>query len=197
MCDLVYTAIFVKGKSGFKVHYYQDLINIFNACFAVTFNTRLVKGDKEPLYLPANASQPYHAIYFAHDYFSSALHECAHWFIAGNTRRLLEDYGYWYIPDGRNENQQESFEQVEVKPQALEWILSAAARYRFVFSFDNLSGEMIDGANFKRAVSQQVMKYCKQGLPPRAELFRQKLCTFYGTSVDINSNSMLQESICV
>jgi len=64
-------------------HCYQDLIKLFNQCFAESHNTRLEKGGDEPIYLPADASRSYHVIYFAHGFFSSALHECAHWLIAG------------------------------------------------------------------------------------------------------------------
>lgn len=161
------------------IHQYQDLINIFNACFASSYNTRLIKGEAEPLYLPANSDQSYHAIYFAHGFFSSALHECAHWFIAGKMRRNYEDYGYWYIPDGRNVEQQALFQQVEVKPQAIELLLSCAANYRFHFSIDNLSGAPGDSAMFKKAVLDQAMRYHQEGLPKRAALFCKRICQFY------------------
>ena len=166
------------------MHNYQDLITIFNNCFAVEYNTRLIKGETEPLYVPANANQPYHAIFFAHGFFASALHECAHWLIAGDARRKLEDFGYWYVPDGRTALQQEQFMRVEVKPQAMEWILSQATGHRFRVSSDNING--VNGAEsdvtaFKQAVYQQVKEYCEQGLFVRAEIFRNALCHFYGT----------------
>jgi elongation factor P hydroxylase len=169
-----------------KAHHYQDLINIFNECFALTHNTRLVKGGDEPLYLPANENQPYHAIYFARGFFSSALHECAHWFIAGEKRRLQEDYGYWYVPDGRNAKQQEHFQLVEAKPQAIEWILSIAAGYRFVLSIDNLNGEEFNSIEFKNRIYKQVINFYQKGLPPRAELFRKRLSCFYETDEDVS-----------
>ena len=90
------------------IHAYQDLIIIFNQRFANEFNTRLVKGEDEPLYSPASESCDYHQIIFAHGYYASALHEIAHWCIAGEERRLLEDFGYWYQPDGRNEQEQKT-----------------------------------------------------------------------------------------
>ncbi len=160
------------------MHHYQDLIQIFNHCFESTYNTRLVKGDNEPIYLPADKNRPYHAIYFAHGYFSSALHECAHWLIAGDERRKLTDYGYWYEPDGRNAEQQAFFQQVEIKPQALEWVLSIAAGYRFQLSIDNLNGEALDTGDFKYAIRQQVLTYLRS-MPPRATLFYNELRHFY------------------
>lgn len=38
-----------------NTHHYEQLIEIFNGCFADEFNTRLIKGDDEPIYLPADA----------------------------------------------------------------------------------------------------------------------------------------------
>ncbi len=35
-----------------STHHYEQLIEIFNSCFADEFNTRLIKGDDEPIYLP-------------------------------------------------------------------------------------------------------------------------------------------------
>ena len=163
-------------------HLYQDLITLFNECFADVYNTRLVKGEDEPVYLPADKERDYNAIYFAHGYYSSALHEISHWLIAGDERRKLEDFGYWYVPDGRTAEQQKVFEQVEVKPQAIEWILSVAAGYRFHISADNLNGEATDASEFKQAVFAQVKAYGLQGLPERAEQLRKKLSGFYRTS---------------
>lgn len=165
------------------MHHYQDLINIFNDCFTAEYNTQLVKGGDEPLYLPANENQPYHALFFAHGFFSSALHECAHWLIAGAERRKLVDFGYWYAPDGRTAEEQLLFQHVEVKPQALEWILSVATGHPFRVSIDNLDGEESETELFKQAVYEQVIKYCQQGLSKRAAYFRSALCRFYGTPV--------------
>ena len=80
----------------------------------------MIRGDDEPLYLPADKNFTYHQIIFAHGYYASALHEISHWCMAGKQRRLLEDFGYWYMPDGRDVDQQKTFEQVEIKPQAKE-----------------------------------------------------------------------------
>lgn len=160
-------------------HDYRDLMQLFDRCFYADYNTRLCKGGDEPIYLPADSERSYHAIYFAHGFYSSALHEIAHWLIAGPQRRLLEDFGYWYTPDGRNATQQALFEQVEVKPQATEWILADAAGFRFRVSADNLNGEVTDNSAFKHAVYQQVKTYLNQGLPERTGRLREALCAFY------------------
>lgn len=178
------------SKSG--AFHYQDLIDIFARCFAKRYNTRLVAGRNEPFYLPAqvpmpaeyDATQPvfdYHQVVFAHGFYASALHEIAHWCIAGERRRQYFDYGYWYAPDGRDEVQQQAFEQVEQKPQALEWLFADAAGFGFQVSVDNLSGIEVDRAAFTQRVAAQKAAYLSQGLPTRAAMFRAALSEFYGT----------------
>lgn len=180
------------------MHQYQDLIRIFNECFFEKYNTQLVKGLDEPLYLPEDKNRPHNELHFAHGFFSSALHEISHWLIAGERRRKLLDFGYWYAPDGRSVEQQKLFQIVEIKPQAIEWILSEATGYHFQISVDNLNGPDSDAEDFKRAIYQQIKHYCEQGLPARAEMFRRALCCFYGTpfllnldDFDANSHSKL------
>lgn len=163
-------------------HRYQDLINIFEETFFAEFNTRLVKGTDEPIYLPANEQFSYHRIIFAHGFYASALHEVSHWCLAGKNRRLKEDFGYWYLPDGRNTEQQDKFEQAEMKPQAIEWALSVACNKVFDVSVDNLNGKAEpDRLAFKAKVFQQVQCYLQQGFPPQAQQLIKALCVFYKT----------------
>lgn len=180
-----YPSIRLCRVSLIVMHDYQDLINIFNSCFFERYNTRLVKGDDEPIYLPADENRPHNELYFAHGFFASALHESSHWLIAGAGRRKLIDFGYWYAPDGRSPAQQSLFQSVEVKPQAMEWILSQAANFRFRVSVDNLNGEESDTSAFKQAVYNQVKTYCEQGLPARGHAFRLALSTFYQTDPEL------------
>lgn len=178
------------------MHQYEDLITLFNHCFFVKYNTQLVKGTDEPLYLPADGkNQQHNLLFFAHGFFASALHECSHWLIAGENRRKEVDFGYWYVPDGRTSEQQELFQSVEIKPQAMEWILSIAANYRFRVSIDNLNGTEADTSSFKLAVYQQVKKYCEQGLPLRAETFYRSLCHFYGSTPILNIENFDLETL--
>lgn len=150
-------------------HQAQTLIALFNATFLKTQRTQLVCCEPEPIYRPADETHPYHRIFFAHGFFASALHEIAHWCIAGKQRRLLEDFGYWYEPDGRSAERQVEFEKVEVKPQALEWIFSQAARFPFQFSADNLALNNQPSPAFKQAVLEQVKNYLTHGLPQDAQ----------------------------
>lgn len=170
-------------ESGAAIaHRYEDLIHIFNDCFARRYNTRLVLGQQEPIYLPVDDEVSYNRIVFAHGFFSSALHEISHWCVAGHERRKQVDFGYWYAPDGRNAEQQREFEKVEVKPQALEWIFSKACHKPFRVSADNLNGEPTNIEPFKASVYQQVVTYCDAGLPEDADIFRHALCRAYQQS---------------
>lgn len=149
-------------------HWVYDLVSLFNGLFQESEQTILVPGADEPIYLPKQSGQCYHEIHSRHDYFASALHEIAHWCIAGPQRKQMVDFGYWYEPDGRSEEQQSLFEKVEVKPQALEWIISNAAGFRFRVSIDNLKGGELNCEPFKEAVFAQVLRYCEKGIPSLA-----------------------------
>ena len=95
---------------------------------------------------------------FAHGFYASALHEIAHWLVAGDKRRLLEDYsGDRDCPDGRDKQKQAEFENVEIKPQAIEWLLSTAAGFEFNVSVDNLNGEQTCRFDFQQRVHEQVL----------------------------------------
>ncbi len=157
-----------------------QLISLFNGRFENSLRTQLCGGGDEPIYLPASDPQSFHKIIFTRDYFSSALHEVAHWCVAGAARRKLVDFGYWYAPDGRSAVQQQEFERVEVKPQAFEWIFSRACNIRFRVSADNLTAGASPSVEFKNAIAVQAQVWCEQGLPPRPLLFASALSEFYG-----------------
>ena len=164
----------------------ERLERVFNECFALTCNTRLLGGADEPLYQPARVQGQYHALCYRQDYFASALHEVSHWCIAGAQRRQQLDFGYWYAPEGRCAKQQVAFEAVECKPQALEWYFSKACDYRFQVSADNLelaNAGAHDGAVFQHAVLQQALAWRKAGLPARAAVFYRALCSEFHTAI--------------
>lgn len=168
----------------------NTLIELFNQTFIPLRNTQLVCCEDEPIYRPADPgnNQLHHRIIFAHGFFASALHEIAHWCIAGHKRRLLEDFGYWYQPDGRSPEQQAEFEKVEVKPQALEWIFAMSAGFPFVFSADNLSGNVGPSENFQQNVLNQVQIYLTQGLPEDAQIWSQILLKHYQPGYRLSTN---------
>ncbi len=168
-------------------HHYNELVHLFNALFQPSHRTILVPGDDEPEYLPADGQCRWNRVIFAHGFYASALHEISHWCIAGARRRQLVDYGYWYEPDGRSTQVQQLFEQVEARPQALEWIFSMAAGSPFNLSLDNLEGDCSGlKERFADRVFEHAQSYLDQGLPERAERFTRGLVHWYGRDSDFH-----------
>ena len=154
------------------------LIALFNTLFADQ-EVILVRGTGEPEYFPAKDNQPAR-IEFAHGFFQSALHELSHFFIAGERRRQLSDFGYWYAPDGRTEAQQQAFERVEIKPQALECLFTLACRRPFQVSQDNLFATFdTSTSTFAQDVYQQAKAYIAEPhvIPRDAKILLQALLT--------------------
>ncbi len=153
---------------------------VFAACFAggdadPVERARLVRGGDEPLFLPAGRGRALAEIAYARDLAQSCLHEAAHWLIASAARRRLVDYGYWYVPDGRDAQQQERFERAEIEVQALESILADAAGVRFNLSCDNLACAG-PSADFATAVAQAA-RVRRRSLSPRQERFASALAS--------------------
>jgi len=165
----------------------KELVKLFNHLFLDSENTRLEVGAEEPFYKAASERTPA-IIYSRADFFSSALHELAHWCIAGPERRKLDDFGYWYEPEGRTQKQQIAFEKVEIKPQALEWLFSLASNHVFNFSADNLSQSAVASETFKIAVRTQAKDYLEKGMPQRARQLFNGLNEYYrqARTVEIN-----------
>ena len=148
------------------------LMTVFNTLFAHQHVT-LIRGEHEPEYFPATDHKPAR-IQFAHGFFSSAMHELSHWCIAGSKRRGLIDFGYWYAPDGRSAAQQQQFEQLEVRPQALEYLFTLACNRPFQVSQDNLFADFdTSSSTFATDVYHQAAHYIDspQQLPRDAKLW--------------------------
>lgn len=146
------------------------LIQVFNRAFA-HHCVKLVRGQGEPEYFPATDME-FARIEFAHGFFQSALHELSHWSLAGARRRTLPDFGYWYAPDGRNEAQQHTFEQVEIKPQAIECLFTLMCGKTFRVSQDNLDADFdTSNSTFAIDVFHQATRYINnpQSLPTDAQ----------------------------
>jgi elongation factor P hydroxylase len=180
-------------------HNCDDLIVLFEKTFLLSHRTRLLGGGEEPEYIPAIDINSEHTIVFTRDYFASALHEIAHWCIAGERRRQLPDYGYWYAPDGRTADQQKKFEQVEAKPQALEWLFSRACGSIFKLSADNLDGDADITDSFKKSVLQEAKRYClnvnSANDESRAVTFAKALAGDYGSSFSFSPDAFLLDHL--
>lgn len=152
------------------------LEKIFSDCFRAEFSTVLEGGAPEPLYRPSpDPTRSPHRVLYRDDFFASALHETAHWCLAGPKRREVEDYGYWYVEDGRSLDEQVEFERVEAKPQALEWIFADACAFEFHLSADNLESGVTSSGRFEVAVRAEKENFLQVGLPKRAQMFHAAL----------------------
>lgn len=153
----------------------DDIISVFSRLFSASHHTVLVGGANEPLYEPAKDAEPARII-FKEDFVASALHELAHWCIAGAERRKQVDYGYWYVPD-RSGEAQSRFEEAEATPQAMEWVLSVAAGVPFRVSVDNVGAPLASSCHFRHQVRSAVMDRLECGLGLRARRLADELAT--------------------
>lgn len=157
---------------------------VFAQCFLQSENTLLCGGADEPLYAPSTQLGEPHRLWFREDYFASALHETAHWCIAGAARRQQVDFGYWYAAEGRDPVAQAAFESVEVRPQALEWCFSIACGFPFRISTDNLAAEGAEAGDhsaFESAVRREALRLAGATLPRRAAVFFRALQAEFDT----------------
>jgi len=153
----------------------RQIAGCFNATLGRQHHVRLVGGAAEPLYLPGEGG--FATIRYTRDYPASALHELAHWCIAGPQRRRLVDYGYWYVPPPRTPAFQAAFGRVEVPVQALEYRLSDACGLPFRVSVDDVDAPPDSGTGFAAAV-QRAAGAPESSLPCRARALLAVLVDF-------------------
>ncbi|WP_422381821.1 elongation factor P hydroxylase [Marinicellulosiphila megalodicopiae] len=96
-------------------------------------------GADEPFYKAAKNNDKAKIIYRS-NYPRSLLHELSHYCLAGNRRRNIDDFGYWYSPCGRSFEEQQRFELVEARPQGLEKVMCELVGLKFSPSLDDFSG---------------------------------------------------------
>lgn len=156
----------------------KDIELIFDSQFRKQYQTILRGGFDEPFYKASDLSQVDHCIGYRSDFLASALHEVAHWCVAGESRRLKDDYGYWYIPDGRTREEQLLFFQAEALPQALEkYFHKCIGSHLFHLSIDNLHGLVSrqEELEFAAQVEIHYQKCIRGDLPIRGKVFSQAL----------------------
>jgi len=145
-----------------------EWVEHLNNAVLINHGTLLIGGFPEPYYKAAGTTS-LAEVQFTRDYERSALHELGHWCIAGKQRRLVNDYDYWYVPDGRSDEQQRLFFDVEVRPQALEKYFCSALTLPFDISVDNLGNRPQSGVDeFSDRVDEQYSRYQVEGFPSRA-----------------------------
>jgi elongation factor P hydroxylase len=160
------------------------ICSCFNNEFTSEFNVSLIGGADEPDYVPPQGRAT-GMIYCREDFASSALHEAAHWCVAGAARRALRDYGYGYAPPPRTAAAQAEFFRVERLPQALECWFSLQLGIDFRASADDPTLPLAQLAEFERQVRTRAANFEvpklglnlseAPGLPLRARRFGDSL----------------------
>tara|TARA_A100001037_G_C15007793_1_gene570212 strand:- start:539 stop:1021 length:483 start_codon:yes stop_codon:yes gene_type:complete len=138
----------------------KDIAQSFNEMIGLKYDVKLVGGGDEPRYLPS-AEGSISKIIYTQNYIRSALHELAHWALAGQARRALDDYGYWYESPPRPRAQQEKFFSAELRVQALEKIYCDILGVRFSVSSDNVG---TDCSEFSNRVANLAYVWSRNGL---------------------------------
>lgn len=153
---------------------------VFARCFEARYGVRLVARDDEPLYEPCSGGLA--RLGYVRDHPRSALHEVAHWCIAGRERRARMDFGYWYRPGPRSMLEQRRFEAVEAWPQALERLFCEAIDLPFEVSIDDLeSSAAHEAKRFDEAVQRQAREALRLAQPARAMVYRSALERSFAT----------------
>ncbi|VAW33628.1 Translation elongation factor P Lys34 hydroxylase [hydrothermal vent metagenome] len=157
----------------------SELIRLLNENYLHQYNTKIVGGFHEPFY-QAGKDDKQAEIQFSHDYIRSALHELAHWCVAGVERRNIDDFGYWYAADGRSQKQQDEFFKLEIVPQAIEWAFSIVCGVRFEASVDNLNNQVAGIEEFKHNLLNQLQLYLQYGFRKRTTAIINLLAHYQG-----------------
>ena len=129
----------------------ETISDLFDSTFEKKYRVRLIGGAMEPIYLPPTNKKT-GAICFREDFVSSALHEVAHWCIAGRDRRKMVDFGYEYISPPRDEVAQIIFFQAETRVQGLERLFSEVLGVSFSVSLDNLDCDQVTAKKMPKLI---------------------------------------------
>ena len=159
---------------------HTEIAACFNAAFYHPHATQMRGGASEPLYLPAAKGEPA-LLCYREDFAASALHEAAHWCIAGKRRRALVDFGYNYEPPPRSEAAQQQFFALELRAQALEALFAKAAGVEFRPSADNLQADLSTFVERLRVALPDVSHWVRESADTRARQFIDALEAWRGT----------------
>ena len=142
-------------------------------------------GADEPFYEAVKDGKKA-VLYFRDNYPRSLLHELSHYCLAGDRRRKLDDFGYWYFPCGRTEEEQLLFEQVEARPQGLEKAMCEAIGIKFSPSLDDFSGRGASDSFLKKLDASYNEMHTSA--PPTAKIALQAISKINNQSVKVSEN---------
>ena len=149
-----------------------EVAAVFNCTFS-DHGVVMHGGYREPMYIPGTDAAE---LRYTLDHTASALHEAAHWCIAGRRRRRYTDYGYFYEPPPRSGMDRARFEGVEIEAQSVEVLFAAAAGSQFQPSGDDVGAPLFLEEAFGHRILERARERRQVGLPKRADKFRAALC---------------------
>jgi len=141
----------------------EYLIAVFGDAFP---NLVIRGGAEEPLYT-APKEDATATIHFRSNYPRSLLHEVSHYCLAGERRRCIDDFGFWYFPSGRTVEEQQRFELVEARPQGLEKAMCEIMGIAFSPSLDDFSTRPMSTIFLQRL--DMAYREMKEAPPPTAK----------------------------
>ena len=149
-----------------------EVAAVFNCTFS-DHGVVMHGGYREPMYIPGTDAAE---IRYTLNHTASALHEAAHWCIAGRRRRRYTDYGYFYEPPPRSGMDRARFEDVEIEAQSVEVLFAEAAGSQFQPSGDDVGAPLFLVEAFGHRILERARERRQVGLPKRADKFRAALC---------------------
>ncbi len=152
-----------------------DVVDVFARCFWESHATQLIGGAAEPLYQPAQRAGEPHLLFYRENFAASALHETAHWCVAGSTRRTQVDFGYVYNEPPRSARAQAAFFAAELKVQALEQVFCEAGGLVFVPSADQIGVNLNEFRQQLETYDSEVRGWMQNSCDRRAQQFEQAL----------------------
>jgi len=152
-----------------------DIVDVFARCFSASHATQLQGGAAEPLYQPAERAGEPHLLFYRENFAASALHEAAHWCVAGSARRTQVDFGYVYNEPPRSDRAQAAFFAAELKVQALEQMFCEAAGLVFVPSADQIGVNLNEFRQRLEIYQPEVRNWMQTSCDRRAHQFEQAL----------------------
>ena len=147
---------------------HSEVAAVFNCTFS-DHSVVMHGGYREPMYIPG---MDVAEIRYTLGHTASALHEAAHWCIAGRRRRRNTDYGYFYEPPPRSGMHRVRFEDVEIEAQSVEVLLAEAAGSQFQPSADDVDVPLFLLEAFSSRILERARERRQVGLPKRADKFR-------------------------
>ena len=117
---------------------------VLQVCQRVLPTLHIQGGASEPFYQAPKGNRPA-ILFFREDFVRSLFHELAHYSLAGDMRRQIDDFGYWYCPVAGHRGNKSNLSRLKARPQGLEKLFCEIWAVPFSPSLDDFSGRKAFG----------------------------------------------------